>query len=393
MVDDEPFIRGLTRRILSGLGVESFLEASSGSEALSILKACGKSTELILCDLMMPDMDGIELVRHLSELPHPPAIAFLSGADDMVLKAACSLANARLLNVLGAVSKPISHEEILPILKRLEQRAVRPSSGPTLKIGKDDLERGIKADEFVLHYQPKVSLKSLSLSSVEALVRWEHPEHGMIFPDSFIELAESTLLIAPMTEKLVELSFRQLQKWETVGLLTRVALNLSPAMLFDTELPDRLSRLAASLALDPSRIIFEITETGAPSDEAVFLEIVTRLHMHGFVISIDDFGTGRSSLLNLEALPFSELKIDRAFVDGAAQDNTKRNILKASVGLAKSLNLKIVAEGVEHLEDWDLVTELGCDIVQGYFVSRPLPAADLPLWVTQWQSQHKGRKE
>ncbi len=175
-----------------------------------------------------------------------------------------------------------------------------------------------------------------------------------------------------MTSKLVRIGFEQLSRWEQKGLETNLSINLSPTMLIDPSLPNELASAADQASIDPSRIVMEITETGKPLDEAVYLEIVTRLHLKGFRISIDDFGTGESSLLKLEALPFSELKVDRAFVGGATEDEIKRAILEASIGLAAALEMDCVAEGVETVEDWRLLQELGCPYAQGYFVSRPI---------------------
>jgi len=300
-----------------------------------------------------------------------------------VLKAASSLAHARRLNVLGSLSKPVAKEELLAVLANLESDYTPRAQRSLPQITEDDLKRGIEADELFFHYQPKVLIEDKSLSSVEALVRWNHPEHGLVFPDAFIGLAEQGALITPMTEKLVEIGLRQLADWNAAGLKTSVGINLSPSMLSDVTLPDRLSLMCEAYRLDPENIILEITETGMPEDEAIYMEIVTRLHMKGFAISIDDFGTGQSSLLKLEALPFSELKIDRAFVDGASRDQTKRAILEASVGLAKSMNLKVVGEGVEDIADWNVLAEVGCDLVQGYYLARPMTADALTDWVKE----------
>ena len=151
-----------------------------------------------------------------------------------------------------------------------------------------------------------------------------------------------------------------------------MGINLSPSMLSDVALPDRFSRMAADFSLPPEAIVFEITETGVAEEERIYLEIVTRLHMKGFKLSIDDFGTGNSSLQKLEALPFTELKVDRQFVHGAHKNEAKRAILTASLGLARSLGIKTVAEGAEFKEDIDLLRKLNCDVVQGFYFSKPL---------------------
>lgn len=387
LVDDEPFVRQLTARLLTSIGFSAISEASNGHEALKLIDSTGGSFDIIFCDLMMPDMDGIEFVRHLSELKDPPAIAFLSGAEAAILRAAKGLALARRLNVLGTILKPAKIPDIERALTNFDEDSRPRSRRSVPDITESDLARAIEADELIFHYQPKVAIPSRSLNSVEALVRWKHPKFGLVFPDAFVALAESGPLITPMTEKLVEIAVRQLAAWKADRLETRVAVNLSPSMLSDVTLPERLVSLTTKYGVPAEQVVLEITETGVAEDEAIYLEIVTRLHMKGFEISIDDFGTGSSSLSKLEAMPFGELKIDRAFVDGAHADPTKSAILKASINLAKSLNLKTIAEGVELEEDWKLLHELGCDIVQGYFVAKPMPPEDLSDWVRKWASR------
>ncbi len=379
LVDDEAFIRGMTARLLKDLGCEHFLEAGNGREALAILDAPGAHIDLVLCDLAMPDMDGVEIVRHLAGRKHCPALAFLSGSDSGVLRAAEALARAYGLRTLGSLAKPASKDGLREVLAHISAE-YRPKARADFGITESDLARGIDAGELCLYHQPKVRIDSGKLDSVEALVRWMHPVHGLVPPDMFVPLAESRGLIGPMTERLVDIAFRQLAAWRGRGFTAHMGINLSPSMLSDVTLPDRFAALASALSLDPEAIVFEITETGVAEEETIYLEIVTRLHMKGFSLSIDDFGTGQSSMQKLEALPFHELKVDRQFVHGAHKNPAKRAILQASLTLAESLGMKTVAEGVEHQEDWDLLKQLNCDVVQGFLVSRPMPHGDILAW-------------
>jgi len=385
LVDDDPFIRGLTARLLKDIGCTDLVEASGGREALAILDMPENLVDLLLCDLAMPDMDGIEIVRHLAKRNERPALAFLSGMEFGALRAAEALARAYGLRILGCLTKPAAKDALRSLLEDLSNGDPPKAQIQDIHITHDRLQRAIAAEELCLYYQPKVGLETAALDSVEALVRWNHPDHGLLGPDKFVGLAESTSLIGPMTEALVNLAFRQQAQWHARGFHTHVAVNLSPSMLSDLSLPDRFTRLASVLGLKPENIVFEITETGVAKDEAIYLEIVTRLHLKGFVLSIDDFGTGQSSLQKLEALPFAELKVDRQFVHGAYKNSAKQAILKASLGLAKALGMKTVAEGVEHREDWDLLKTLKCDVVQGFIVARPMPPADVPSWAGSWR--------
>jgi EAL domain-containing protein (putative c-di-GMP-specific phosphodiesterase class I)/DNA-binding NarL/FixJ family response regulator len=387
LVDDQAFVRTMMARLLSQFGTVQILEAANGRDALGLLDTRDSQIDFIVCDLDMPDMDGIELIRHLAERETCPALVFLSGVDSGVLRTAETLARAYDLKVLGVLAKPPAAADLERIFERVSDEYTRTTRGPAISVTEERLRRAIETDELCLHYQPKVRLDTGQFDSFEAVARWKHPDHGIVGPDLFVPLAESSTLIDRMTEKLVEQAFRQQAEWRSEGLGVRVAINLSPSMLSDVALPDRFTRLASSLGLTPENIVFEITETGVAKVEAIYLEIVARLHLKGFALSIDDFGTGQSSLKKLEALPFSELKIDRQFVHGASANQAKRAILAASIGLAKSLRMKAVAEGVERTDDWHLLKELDCDVAQGFFIAKPLPPPDARHWIESWSQR------
>lgn len=377
LVDDEPFIRTMTARVLGELGCESFVEAANGREALAQLDQPASHIDLILCDISMPDMDGVEIVRHLAGRADAPALAFLSGADSGVLRAAEALARAYRLKMLGCVAKPATKTALQGVLDLVSAESPPRARGEKPVVAAADLARGIAAGELDLRYQPKVNVRTGRLDSVEALVRWNHPIHGLLTPDLFVPLAESCGQIAAITEAVVQIALPQLAAWKAEGFTAHMGVNLSPSMLSDVGLPDRLAQMCQDLRLSPGSIVFEITETGVAQEERIYLEIVTRLHLKGFALSIDDFGTGHSSLQKLEALPFTELKVDRQFVHGAHKNKAKRAILEASLGLARSLGMKTVAEGVEHQEDLDVLKTYDCEVVQGFYYSRPLAAGDV----------------
>lgn len=383
LIDDEPFVRRITGILLKQLGITQIVECGNGREGLAELDQPDSQIDLILCDLVMPDMDGVEAVRHLASRKECPPIAFLSGAESGLLRAAGALGRAYGLQVLGVLAKPVSQPALTEVLDQITTGFKPKSQRAAIQITEADLKRGIEAGEFFFHYQPKVATATGKTESVEALARWQHKDHGLLFPDSFITLSETSGLIHPLTAALVEHGFQQVAKWRGNNFSVRVAFNLSPSMLSDLSLPGHFEELANKYGISPEKIIFEITETGIAREELVYLEIVTRLRMKDFALSVDDFGTGMSSLQRLEALPFGELKIDRQFVDGAHKSQAKRAILQASIALAKTMGQKSVAEGVETKEDWDLLVKLGCDMAQGYFIARPMPEQDLPGWVRQ----------
>jgi EAL domain-containing protein (putative c-di-GMP-specific phosphodiesterase class I) len=250
-----------------------------------------------------------------------------------------------------------------------------------------DVHAAISNSELVNYYQPQVKASTGQFVGVETLVRWNHPVDGMVFPDQFIGIAEEHGLINDLTAVVLAESLRQLKAWRETGLLLRVAINVSMDNLVSLEFPDFVASLAAEADVAPRNVILEITESRLMKDQRAPLEILTRLRLKRFGLSIDDFGTGHSSLSQLRDFPFDELKVDRGFVHGAAQNETIRAIYLASLGLAKQLNMVSVAEGVEDRADWDFLRGTGCKLAQGYFIAKPMPADALTDWVKVWEKR------
>ena len=252
-----------------------------------------------------------------------------------------------------------------------------------------ELARAIANDELRLEYQPKVDVSSGTVLGVEALVRWQHPTRGRLAPDSFIPLAENSDQIGALTRWVMRAAVAQWQRWHGVGLDISIAVNFSGRNLDEIEFPDILERLCRDLDVPCGQFVIEITETATASDEVKMMDIATRLRLKGFRISIDDFGTGYSSLVQLQRLPFSEMKIDKSFVIQCVTSRESLVIVKSIIDLAHNLNLKVVAEGVETLEALELLRRLGCDLAQGYYVSRPMEGGKLPGWVSAWVASHR----
>jgi diguanylate cyclase (GGDEF)-like protein len=245
-----------------------------------------------------------------------------------------------------------------------------------------ELRRGLRRRELVLHYQPMARLASGVVDSVEALVRWDHPERGLVFPDAFIPLAQETGLIRPLTRYVLEEAARQAREWQLAGLELAVSVNISARNLLDAEFPDQVERCLTEAGLPPALLELEITETTMLSDGARTTSALERLSGLGIRISIDDFGTGySSSLASLRRLPISEIKIDRSFVmnmDGCENDAV---IVRSTIELGRNLGLSVVAEGVESEQVWSELRRLGCTSAQGYYLTRPVPADELEAWL------------
>jgi EAL domain-containing protein (putative c-di-GMP-specific phosphodiesterase class I) len=244
-----------------------------------------------------------------------------------------------------------------------------------------ELRQAIENDGLVLHFQPKVDLRSGLVGEVEVLVRWNHPKHGLMYPDEFIPLAERTGLIKPLTLWVLHHALDQSSAWKQDGLALGVAVNLSAQVLFDLDLPDIVAGALAARDVVPNSLILEITESAIMVDKDRALHILSRLSDMGVRIAIDDFGTGYSSLSYLSKMPVDEIKIDKSFVLDMHENKTNAVIVHATIELGHNLGLSVIGEGVESGAMFDRLRELGCDAAQGYFMTRPLDVAAFASWL------------
>jgi EAL domain-containing protein (putative c-di-GMP-specific phosphodiesterase class I) len=233
----------------------------------------------------------------------------------------------------------------------------------------------------VLHYQPKLALADDTVVGVEALVRWQHPQRGLLFPDAFIDLAESFGLMAPLTLSVLDLALAQARTWADEEQRLSVAVNVSPSNLVDESFPDEVTALLTRHGLAPTALVLEVTESLLMEDRVRAATVLGRLRDLGVGISIDDYGTGYSSLAYLAELPVTELKLDRAFIGSMLDSPRNSAIVTSTLQLAHALGLVLVAEGAEDQQTVDALRALGCDLVQGYHVSRPLPPDQLARWL------------
>ena len=250
----------------------------------------------------------------------------------------------------------------------------------------DEIWRGIEADEFIPYFQPKVSLRGMELAGVEVLMRWQHPQRGLLPAGAFLPAAEDNFLFDELTTVMLEKSIAQCRRWKIQGVEVPVSVNISPDLLRDSGLAERIAAKVRAQHLQPSRLIIEVPESAIAHDIGEALENLVQLRVEGFGLAIDDFGTGHCVREQLERIPASELKIDRKILSGATSRPALKSVLRQSIELARELNVQAVAEGVESREEWNLVNELGCDMAQGYFIARPMAGEDLVSWVRVWTS-------
>ena len=386
VTEDHEFQRKMMVRMLTALGARSVTAAEDGKAALEIFKDPSRSADIIISDLDMPGMDGMEFMRHVGEAGIPVSVILSSALDPGLIHSVETMTRAYGITLLGAIEKPATPEKLAALIGRYSPPRAGAAREPGQQFGLDEIRRGLDAGEFEPFFQPKVNLADGSVSGAEALARWRHPQKGIVGPYAFIAAMEDNGLIDQLTWLMLEKSAAFCRQWGSRGLDATVSINLSLKSLDESGLAERITGKVEAQGLAPKGVVLEITETTAMTNVAKALENLTRLRMKGFCLSIDDYGTGYSSIQQLSRIPFGELKIDQSFVLSAIESHSSKVILESSLDMARKLKLKSVAEGVETRAHWDLLQAVGCDIAQGYFVSRPMEAAAFVTWASGWKA-------
>jgi EAL domain-containing protein (putative c-di-GMP-specific phosphodiesterase class I) len=343
-----------------------------------------------MLDLMMPEMDGVEALRLLSELKCKAGIVLMSGISKRVLQAAEKLAHTLGLFVVGHLAKPFQLAELEQLLNKhyVSEPDATVRSDPRFIIEYETLRAAIERNEFVLHYQPQIDLASGAVSGVEALVRWQHPERGLIFPDDFIGRAEELGLIDELDWLVMDRALAEVKQFVNKNqLVPRLALNASVQSLLDLKFPDRFISLLKKHDAPADGIILEITESGLINELSHALDVLTRLRMKRVQLSIDDFGTGFAMMQHLVNIPATELKIDRNFVMNMRVNSSDRIMVEKSIEIGHEMGMKVLAEGGETEQQLELLRRRGCDSAQGYLYSRPLPPNELVRWLGEYSAR------
>jgi EAL domain-containing protein (putative c-di-GMP-specific phosphodiesterase class I) len=385
VVEDHGFQRRIALRLLAELGVENALEGADGLDALQVLRRQPTPPDVVLVDLDMPGMDGIECIGQIAQERLARAVVVVSALDPALLNTVQTMARAYGLRVLGSVEKPLTRDKLEGVLSRFDDHAGEQldesEADFTIPALLDALERG----EIVPWFQPQVEFGNGKVVAVEALARWERPDGSVVRPVLFVPLLEKEGRAEALTDRMLDEGCRWLQRWSQDGVRLKLSVNVSPLALADPQAADRYQVIVESHGVKPEDVVLEITESSVMTDAARGLGVLARLRLKGFGLSIDDFGTGYSSLAQLAQVPFTELKIDKDFVFSAHSQPRKRAMVEASLDLARKLRLTTVAEGVETLEDWQLLAELGCDIAQGWLIGRPVPGSELQAAIARWR--------
>jgi EAL domain-containing protein (putative c-di-GMP-specific phosphodiesterase class I) len=363
VVDDEPSIGRLVKRVAESLGFEV---VATEDPAVFAKTARQWHPAVIIMDLNIPGTDGIQLLRGLAADKCAAHVVLTSGEDGKVLESAQQLGRERGLNMGKLLQKPVRIETLRELL-----REFKPAPRALLAA---DLADGIETGQLFLEYQPKLDCRLRRITAVEALVRWSHPSHSIVRPDQFVALAEESDLIHRLTDWVVGTAATQAAAWQAENLGLQVAVNISAKDIEDIELPERLHQICQNASVEPASMMLELTETGAMREAVQMMDVLTRLRLKGFRLSIDDFGVGYSSLVQLQKMPFSEVKVDSSFVMKMMSNDGCKIIVEIIIDLARKLGLKSVAEGVEEEAALKSLIDMGCDMAQGYYLSRPIGA-------------------
>lgn len=373
VMEDDDFQRQMLIKMLHSLGVTLIREGCNGKQMLEIVLSQEVKPDIVLCDLNMPEMDGLEFLRHLGEGHHNTAVIIISSLDSKLLISAGKIAKMHGIQLLGAIEKPIMRDHLKMLLNKFEYRERKKNKTVSeIKFSLEDILEGIRLKQFVPFFQAKVNLKSNLLIGAEALARWIHPVHGVVSPYAFISLLENSDNIDELTFLMLEKSAAACRFCHDKGYSISISVNLSLVSLGDPNLAEKITQIVKKSGVENKYIVLEITESAAMTDIANAMENLTRLCMNGFSLSIDDYGTGYSSMQQLTRIPFNELKIDQSFVQDFSENQTLRIVVESSIKMAHELKVKSVAEGVETQEEFNILKTMECDIAQGYFISKPI---------------------
>jgi EAL domain-containing protein (putative c-di-GMP-specific phosphodiesterase class I) len=374
IIDDEEDICDIIAELAERRGFEArtISDAETVQDMLS-----DYSPDLIMMDLMMPGIDGVELLRLLSEKARNAKLCLISGSDARVLNSARRLGSAHGLDVIAALEKPLTIQTLNNFFDTVSAQGKQGAPA--------NHAEAIASGQFTLFYQPVVNLMTREVKGVEALARWQHPERGLLMPDEFLDQVTNDGLMQTLTEFVIKTSVRQASAWHQTGERFTLAMNVTASTLLDLALPDRIADMCKQNGVPSEMLILEVTETEAMRDVTRTMDVLLRMRLRNIGVSIDDFGTGHSSLRELQRMPFSELKIDRSFVIDMARNKDCAVIVNSIIDLGHNLGLKVIAEGIEDVRAWEMLQEKGCDYGQGYYMGRPMTAAEFDIWLTNWR--------
>lgn len=373
--------------ILVHLGAGRITQVPDGHTALRHFDdGINPPVDVGIIDLALPGMDGLELIRRLAEARCRAGIVIIGAQSNAVLFSVETMALAYGINLLGTIAKPVSPARLTELI---ENYSAVPSAPPEGVVGRTftfaEVGRGLQARQFDPYFQPKIELETGQVKGLEMFARWRHPEYGVLGPEAFIRALEDNHRVDFLDWSMIEKSVAACRTLHDQGIPISFSINVDQSTLAHPQFMAQITACLERHRILPDYITFEMTESAVLTTEPHFLERLLRLRMLGFGLAIDDYGTGRSNLQLLARIPFSELKIDRSFVDGASRRPAIGVVLRSCLGLARNLDRRSVAVGVETKQDWDFLQGLGCTYAQGYYIAKPMPVEEFPAWLDDWR--------
>ncbi|OEZ58173.1 EAL domain-containing protein [Duganella sp. HH105] len=375
--------------ILVHLGVGRITQAPDGHTALRHFSAgITPKVDIAIIDLALPGMDALELIRRLADAKSRVGVLVVGAQSNAVLFSVETMAAAYGINMLGAIGKPVIGSRLEALIANYlepEQAHTASSRAQAPPISFAEVGQGLQMREFDPFFQPKIELETGQVKGLEMFARWRHPLYGVLGPASFMQVLEDNRRIDFLDWSMIEKSVAACRTLHDQGIPISFSINVDQGTLAHPQFMEQIAACLERHRIMPDYITFEMTESAVLTTDPHFLERLLRLRMKGFGLAIDDYGTGRSNLQLLARIPFSELKIDRSFVDGASKKQAIGTVLRSCLGLARSLDRRSVAVGVETKQDWDFLQGLGCTYAQGYYIAKPMPVEEFPAWLADWQ--------
>ncbi|MRV71588.1 EAL domain-containing protein [Duganella sp. FT92W] len=372
--------------MLQRLGAAHVADAPDGHAVLRHLSSgMAPPIDIAVLDLALPGIDALELIRRLAEMGSQAGVIVAGAQKADVLFSIETMAQAYGVNLLGAIAKPAGEQRIHALIDNYAPPELRAQVPPAQQFSFAEVGRGLQAREFDPFFQPKIELETGQVKGLEMFARWRHPQHGILGPAAFMGALEENNRIDFLDWSMIEKTVAACRTLHDQGIPISFSINVDQATLAHPQFIAQMNACLQRHRILADYITFEMTESAVLSAEPHFLERLLRLRMQGFGLAIDDYGTGRSNLQLLAAVPFTELKIDRSFVDGASRKRAISTVLKSCLGLARSLDRKSVAVGVETKQDWDFLQGLGCTYAQGYYIAKPMPVDEFPAWLNDWR--------
>ena len=386
VAEAEPVQRRTLIEALGQLGVSRVTDVPDGPTALRTLQAgFTPKIDVAIIDLALGGMDGLELLRAIAALKSQVRLIVVGAQPASVLFSVETLAQAYGVELLGTVSKPVNSARLKSVLDNFQPLVLPRPAPKSPAFSFAEVGVGLQQRQFEPFFQPKIELATGQVKGLEAFARWRHPEHGVLGPGSFIDALEQNSRVDFLDWSMIELSAERCRWLQDQGIPVPISLNLAPETLAHPAFIRQISTCISRHRILPEYLTFEMPESSVLNTDPHFIERLVRLRMLGFGLAIDDYGTGRSNLQLLARIPFTELKIDRSFVDGASKRRPLGTVLRSCLGLAHSLERMSVAVGVETRQDWDFLQDLGCTYAQGYHIANPMEAAAFPGWLEDWR--------